>query len=351
MNRGVAVVVGVILLIAMFFGVKMMLDPSGPAPKNDVAADMDQVMCWGYFEVESGVANLYPTQFGIAMSVSAENKTVNAGDVLVQVDDNLAQLTFKKAEAAVTAAALQLDDAKLLPELYKLQAKQQQSAINAIDSEINKLEKERKRQIDLLKQDNQPAEKIKTVNELYDVGRDMLNEKKSAEVAKLKVIELQNADTKIKLAQADLLAKQLQRDEAKEALRHYKVLAPSKGTVLRVHVRKGETLGPNPRAPAVEFMPDAPIIVRAEIMQEWGRFVKEGQSVVIEDDIYNGPKWEGTVKSLSKWYANTRNPVIEPFRYNDVRTLECIIDVKDPSPLARYGQRIRAKIKIDPKAP
>ena len=128
-------------------------------------------------------------------------------------------------------------------------------------------------------------------------------------------------------------------------LTHFKIVAPSNGTVLRVHVRKGEALGPNPRGPAIEFLPDADIIVRGEVLQEWGRYVKKDQEVVIEDDTYNGPTWKGTVKSISQWYAPTRSPVIEPLRYNDVRTLECIIRVENAG-TARIGQRVRAKVKI-----
>ena len=49
---------------------------------------------------------------------------------------------------------------------------------------------------------------------------------------------------------------------------------------------------------------------------------------------------------MSKWYAPARSQVLEPFRYNDVRTLEVIIAVKD-SAGARVNQRVRAKININ----
>ena len=189
----------------------------------------------------------------------------------------------------------------------------------------------------------------KKLVDLAGYGLKELGEKEKAEVAKLKQIELQDADLKIQQAEADLDAKKERvEQEAKEmlqALQDRRSQRPAMSCAM--HVRKGETLGPNPRSAAVEFLPDAPIIVRAEVLQEWGRFVKPGKEVVIEDDTYQGPEWKGVVKRVSDWYAPVRSPIIEPFRYNDVRTLECIIEVKSGDSPKLIGQRVRAKIKID----
>jgi hypothetical protein len=38
--------------------------------------------------------------------------------------------------------------------------------------------------------------------------------------------------------------------------------------------------------------------------------------------------------------------VIEPFRLNDVRTLECIITIEKTESTMRVGQRVRAMIKM-----
>src|SRR5205085_2028076 len=136
--------------------------------------------------------------------------------------------------------------------------------------------------------------------------------------------------------------------QAQELVELHKVRAPSDGYVLRVNVHKGEILGPSPRMHALEFLPEGPVIVRAEILQEWARFVKEGQEVTIEDDTYLGPTWKGVIKQKKGWFAPIRNPVVEPFRYNDVRTLECVIELKGAGTVDPIiGQRVRAKIKVD----
>jgi multidrug resistance efflux pump len=347
-GKGVAIVLGILLLVAMFFGARMMLDSSAAntsqikAAEDNAARNPTEVVCWGNFDVEPGIAGLYPKQSGDVKELKLENEKVKKGDVLLQLEDTLAKLKVEEAEAAVKGAEQQLEEAKKLPELYKLQWEMQQNVINAIGHERSKLERERDSKLSGL-DDSQPLKK--TITELYEFALKQVDEKKKAEENKLKQIKLQDADIKFKQAEADLEAKRIQHKQAQELLKHFRIVAPSDGIVLRVFVHKGETLGPNPRVQALDFQPDAPIIVRAEVLQEWGRHVKEGLSVTIEDDTYRGPKWEGTVKKVLGYYAQTRTPVIEPFRYNDVRTLECIIELKS-SAGAKIGQRVRANVKI-----
>ncbi len=357
MTRSTFWVIGILLLIAMVFGARWAYE--GPV-KADGTNNSDtrpsdappMVICWGHFDIEKGVAFLYPRQFGNVVYLHEESEKskegeaaeVKEGDLLLQVDDTLAKLDVKRAEADVKAADQQLAEAKNLPELYRLQKEQQKAAVMAAGLEIKKFTSEVNSKLDPLEKDSPLRKKLL---EFADFGLKALAEKEKAEVAKLKQVELQDADLKIKQAEADRDAKKERLEQAKEMLKHFKIVAPSDGYVLRVHVRKGETLGPNPRSAAVEFLPKAPVIVRAEVLQEWGRFVKPGKEVIIEDDTYKGPEWKGVVKRISGWYAPTRSPIIEPFRYNDVRTLECIIEVKSGDSPKLIGQRVRAKIKID----
>jgi hypothetical protein len=96
---------------------------------------------------------------------------------------------------------------------------------------------------------------------------------------------------------------------------------------LRVLTQVGETLGNQPKTAAIEFCPKAPRIIRAEVLQEWASRVKEGQEAVIEDDTGAGARWHGKVKHVSDWYTHRRSMLQEPFQYNDVRTLECLVSV------------------------
>lgn len=340
------VILGIVLLVVSVIVAKLTLNHQSSANtvtgKNESGAKVapEKIVCWGYFDVEPGVAGLYPTQLGIVTDVKPENTPVKKGDVLLQVDATLAGIDAKRARADVTVSEKQKKEAEKLRTLYKLQREQQESAIRAVGHEISALEQKRDR--DTLPLDNPKLKQA--IEKFYAESLAQLREKKKSEENKLEQLKLQDAELKIDQVEAELTAKALRAQQAEESLKNYQIIAPSNGTVLRVNVRKGETLGPNPRAAAIEFLPDADMVVKAEVLQEWGQYVKEKQEVEIEDDTYMGMSWKGTVKSISKWYAPTRSPVIEPFRYNDVRTLECIIRVESASG-ARIGQRVRAKIK------
>ena len=343
------VILGIILIAVSIVGAKWAMDhqtPVGPTQKEieaDASKPPEKVVCWGFFEVESGIAALYPKQFGDVKELTKDNTVVKKGEVLLQVNDTLAKLDVERAEADVKASELQVAEAKQLTDFYKLQKEQQISSINSIDLEVKKLKLEEKSRLQTL-DEIQPL--AKTIKESYAAGYAMLAEKKKVEESKLKQLGLQDANLKISQAQAELEAKKVRLEQAKEILNHFKVVAPSNGTVLRVHVHKGEVLGPNPRMPAIEFLEDSPIVVKAEVLQEWGRFIKGGEEVEIEDDTNSGPKWKGKVKSVAKWYAPTRSPVIEPLRYNDVRTLDCVIAITEGDSNKLIGQRVRAKVKI-----
>ena len=55
------------------------------------------------------------------------------------------------------------------------------------------------------------------------------------------------------------------------------------------------------------FLPDAPLIVRADIEQSRARFVQPGMRVTIRDhDPSNDQAWEGEVVSLSRWVIRPR---------------------------------------------
>lgn len=349
-------IAGIVLLIAMFVGVKFLFQGSatadGPNSATD-GGDPNQIVAFGNFDVEKGVAMLYPRQFGLVKYVHAESLKAKEGEwtkvkkdeELLRVDDKMALAKVMEAEAAVNAAEQQLEETKTLPQLYKLQKEQQQAAVKAVTLEIEKFKTEIDSKLQGVVGQNDKLEEL--YRKLAKFGEEQLTEKKKSEEAKLKQIDLQNADIKIKQADADLQSKRAMLLQANEAVSHFKILAPSDGYVLRVHTREGETLGPNPRSAAIEFVPDAPIIVRAEVLQEWGRHVKPGAAVTIEDDTYKGPEWKGVVAKVSNWYAPIRHPVIEPFRYNDVRTLECIIEISGGDSPKLIGQRVRARIKIE----
>jgi multidrug resistance efflux pump len=136
-----------------------------------------------------------------------------------------------------------------------------------------------------------------------------------------------------------------QAEQARDALADFTLRAPFDGIPLRVQVSVGEALGANPREPAIEFCPVGDRIIRGELEQEFAARAKEGQKVVVEDYATGGERWEGRVKRKADWYTQRRTLIPDPMQYNDVRTLECIVELtlaKGQKP-PRIGQRVTIK--------
>jgi hypothetical protein len=47
---------------------------------------------------------------------------------------------------------------------------------------------------------------------------------------------------------------------------------------------------------------------------------------------------------MSDWYTPRRSIIQEPLQFNDVRTLECIIQLDPDQQMPRIGQRVRVKL-------
>lgn len=191
-----------------------------------------------------------------------------------------------------------------------------------------------------------------------DLAKGVASESGMANKTKLAQIAVERLQCKVEVEKQKLeeIAFSIKRaqakyDQAKLAKEECTLVAPEAGTLMRVLAHRGETLGAIPRGPALQFVQNGTKIIRAEILQEWAGKVREKQAVEIEDDTSSDPKaakWKGTIKRLSGWIDKKRSIVLEPFNYNDVRTLECIIQLADSDQNLRIGQRVRVAIRIEP---
>lgn len=341
-------ILGIALLAGSVLGVTFLLNgahgsasPGTPAAGSPPPQQLHDAMCLGYVDCEHGVLNLYPSQLGRVVAVRPEGFRVTREDLqkdggawLLKVDDRHARLQLRKAKTV-------LDAAKKRPEQHKLQLAQQELKIK--DARQQKIvankDLEQKRE-----QAKRLGAKIGDKKNQYDDNLDMAEQTIKrldflVEAEELKLQELKLADPNLDVERAQAVC-----SEAQLAVDECVILAPAPGILLRSFVHASEMLGANPRTPAIQFAPDGKKIVRAEILQEWAGRFKEGQTVEIEDDTYARREWTGTIKHIGLFYDKKRSAILEPFNMNDVRTLECIIDVNDKDDSLRIGQRVRVGI-------
>jgi multidrug resistance efflux pump len=309
--------------------------------ENHTPARVDGAVCLGHVDVEGGVASLYPTQIGRVSKVLVhEDETVKSGQVLLQLDDRPARFLEQQAEADLRAAEANLAQANKGPELHALKVAQQQQAIAIAQNKLSQAQLDFKHARNLFKSQNLNIESM----QIAEVRVKEAEAAIKAQEKKLDELGLDDPKTNITRAESDVAAKKAQLEQARFALEECSLRAPFDGKVLRIFVSAGDTLGSQPKQPAIQFCPAAPRIIRAEVEQEFADRVVMGQVAEIQDDTNAGPTWHGKVARISDWYTHRRSILLEPLQFNDVRTLECIIRLdRNDTPL-RIGQRVRVHL-------
>jgi multidrug resistance efflux pump len=324
----------------------MMRTNAGPAlTAAPGGANTAALHCLGHVDVPDGVSFPYPAAAGRVVEVKVrEGQAVKAGDVLYRVDDRVRREDFDRAQNAVATARIGEDRAANAGKKHEQLVAAQEQAVEAARSELDaaQIGLDRKRALyeknNLVKEDVDAAEKL----------RDKARAGVKGEEAKLAALKLAANDIAgdAKLAAADVLDKQKVLAKAQLALDECVVKAPADGSVLRLDLRAGDLLPPEPKAPPLIFCPAGPRVVRAEVEQEWAGRVQEGQVASIEDDTANGsgPKWTGRVVRVGDWMAHRRSILPDPSQFHDIRTLECIIELDPGQAPLRIGQRVRVAL-------
>lgn len=299
------------------------------------------VVCFGHVDVEPGVTALYPVRPGRVSEVLVhEDDSVKAGTVLFRLDDRPAKFLVRQAQEDLKAAELQLAEARKLPQQHALKVAQQQQAIAATQHRLAAAQHLVDHNRNLAKRELAPVEEV-------EAGAEKVKELEAALAAekdKLRELELADPAMQVERAEAEVRAKRARLDEAQYGLDECSIKAPVDGKVLRLLIGVGDVLSSQPRQPAVQFCPAGPRVVRAEVEQEFAGRVAKGQVALIQDDSSAGPAWRGKVIRLSDWYTHRRSMLQEPLQFNDVRTLECIVQLDPGQPTPRIGQRVRVTL-------
>ncbi|MFM8931026.1 MAG: HlyD family secretion protein [Gemmataceae bacterium] len=310
---------------------------------------MNRTFCIAHVDAEHGLAPLYPLQPGRVKQVLVdEGQKVRKDQILFTLDDRIAKAQLEEAQAAVAASKAQWDNAKQLETQHREKIAGQQKVVDGKKA----LADAARRMFENL----QSSSIAPTKDQMFSAQ--MQAEAAQAEVdarkIELEALQKLNPTFQVSQAESDHKAKEAQLKKAQVALDEMVVRAPADGTILRVSVQVGESLGPTPRMPAIQFLPTGKQIVRAEVEQEFATAVRVGQKAIIYDDARSrrdAPLATGKVLSVSSWYSPRRSMVMEPLQYNDIRTLECLIEVdpaqagQGPENLLRIGQRVRVELE------
>lgn len=348
-RTSIVVSLGLLVLSASFVIVAITLrshasPSSGFASSASKPSEDKRWYSLGYVDIDGGVTKLYPLQQGRIKSITArENEAVKAGDPLLYLEDNVPLLKVREAKSALEGARNQLAIAEAGAEEANKQIEAQKIAIAAARKRMDQAQllydkqKRFEKQGFLVEGDKETVQAAKISVELAEEGV-------RGEEAKLAVMEAakRRAEGLLAAAQTQMRGRQVQVDEAQNAVKECVLRAPVDGIPLRILVNIGEVLGSNPRQPAIQFAAAGQRLVRAEVEQEFVAQVYPGQQVIIEDSVTEKECARGKVASIANWYAPRRSANSEILSMNnDNRTLECIIHIEASPRELRIGQRVR----------
>ena len=231
----------------------------------------------------------------------AENDSVQAGALLVQLDttEYRQRVTQAEAELAAAVAAAGTGSVRGQAESQVATASGQRAAIEAqiVAARANA----QRAKADLARGEELAAKQIIPLKEL-----DALRANAEAAAANVVVVTEQSgaagasvssAEAGVRLAQARLAAARASRDVALQQLAYTRVTAPEGGRVSRKSVEVGQLVQPG--QPLMSIVGESGVWVTANFKETQLDAMRVGQSVEIGVDAYPGCEAKGTLQSIS----------------------------------------------------
>ena len=308
------------------------------APSSS-SADRPVVVCQGAADVEGGLAELRPERISRVVAVAArEGDRVEAGAVLLRLDDADVKQDKAAAQAAQTAAQARLDLASQEAKHHPGRVAQRRSALTAMSSRLAGARVTLKRQQELFTKNLVGRSDV-------DLAREQVHElEASVESVRGRLDESADADPllSVRAATAEVDVATARLAQADQAVSRCVLRAPSAGAVSAVRLHVGEIAGPT-MAGAIEFVPDRRWLVRAELEQEFAAEVHRGQSARVRDEMSGAGPWPAQVVRMGEVYERRRLRT-DPTQFRDVPTVECVLRLEPGHPACAVGQRLRVSI-------
>jgi multidrug resistance efflux pump len=342
-SLGVVLLLASLVIAAVSLGSHTGNSSSSSTVAASTPADDQRWMSLGYVDIEGGVTPLYPSQQGRVMRiVAAENEPLKKDAPLFYLEDRVQTLKLRQAKDDLKAAKKRLALAKAKVKQVDEQIAAQGAAVAAAQIKVKRVG------ILLAKKERLNKSNVADADEVRDADFQVKEAEEGVRAEQRKLAAFQagreQAAGAAELAGIDIDAKEAQLQEAQNAVDECVVRAPADGTPLRILVSVGQVLGANPHQPAVQFAADRPLLVRAEVEQEFVGRVHKDQPVIILDHVTGQECARGKVVSLASWYAHRRSASSEMLAVgNDMRPLECKVKIESTSQEVRIGQRVRVQ--------
>jgi HlyD family secretion protein len=271
------------------------------------------------------------------------NDKVQAGDLLLRIDDADALARVHGAEAEAAVRKRERDSETNVPKL----AQDRRAAEDRL-SEAERSLSSARLAFDRLQLKRHATPASVTQSQIDDArkGIDSAVEKVSAARDALRQAQtVADAPLPTRL-EAGLTTARAELSAAEAALERTRIRAPRDGIILQIVARPGELAAASPEQTMMIVADLSELIVRAEVQERDASKVRVGQDIVLKTDAYPDREFTGKVTKVAHAMRPPKLAQRGPRRPNDVDALEVLIDVAPGSPLVP-GMRVDTYFKID----
>ncbi len=273
----------------------------------------------GRIEPKGGqVAIAAPVPGQIAAVLVGANDRVQAGDLLVRLDDTDQLSRIAAAESETEVRRRERDDESKAAGL-SIDRRKVADAAEVADRALHKARQALDAGLARLSAGGDSTELVNLRQAVRDKEKQLADARTELEAVSAKEgmplpDRLESALTQ---ARSDLRL-------AYEALERTRVRAPANGTVLRVEAKVGELAGPSAEIPLLTFGDLSQMRVKAEVEERDIGKVRIGQRIVVRSDAYPDKDFTGRVTSIAGALGSPHIITRGPRRPNDVEVLEVV---------------------------
>ena len=283
------------------------------------------------------------SQGRIVEVLAAVNDKVQAGELLVRLDDTdqEARVAAAEAEASVRRRERNAENVVGL-------ARDRRTAednIAAAERLLTSNRAEYDRWVRAARTGRATAAELVKARDTVTAARDQLD---TARVALRRILAGTGVPEQTRF-EAAIAASRSDISLAEAALERTRIRAPKDATILQVIATLGETATPNPEQVMIVLGDMSKLRVRAELEERDSGKVRLGQIVVVRSDAFPGRDFEGKVAQIAQSLAPSRMGLKGPRRGLEVDVLEVLVDLDSLPPLLP-GMRVDVLLKPDATA-
>jgi len=314
-------------------------EQSRPSPRYTPGGVVpEEISAPGWIEGATSQADLrFPVSARCVELLVREGDYVEAGQLLVRVDDAARQADLALAQSDVELAKAQLErlvngarpeERRELDALYRAKLAELHQARQAWER-IEELH--RARAISQQEADDQRA-----IVDTLAAQMEAAKARAAAAHAKAREDEVRAATSRVEAALARLAG-------AEAALRDTRLRAPLAGRILQVNVEPGEIVGPSDLEPAVVLADTSSFRIRAFVEEFDAPRVRVGQRAMARVEGLPEVPLVGFVARVSPRIGRKRLWTRDPSERNDAKVREVWIHLKEPPDLV-IGLRVDVRI-------